>query len=381
MTEGVTNNYSINNQAPNPFGVMRNRVSTPVKTTTGTLERQPQNDKLELNNSKQGLSKGAKLGIGAAAVLGLGALAYVLTKGKIGSKQAQQLAEHIDFQPAKTIEEAKAFAKDKLGVHIDCDLPVDVLNYTNEGLCTLRNRAPKYFNIKWIESNSIGGGYDTEALAQLVSVDKYTNCYGINLSSNYIKNIDKTLSKFINGEVERKALVDVNGKLRYNNFFAKADISSEIVELANKFKTNPAELSFKDKVKLHLGMADIGESMDKLFIQHNGDVTKLADNVKIISSPFHPIFHENGHILHRMNITKDKFALLDHIEILEQKGLDTAIAEEFKNKYQSIASRVSEYAMDSPAEFVAEVYAKILSGAKFDNEVMSLYAKYGGKPI
>ena len=72
MAEGITNNYSLNSQGPNPFGVMRNHVSTPVRTTTGTLERQPQNDNLELNNSnKQGLSKGAKLGIGAVTVLGL----------------------------------------------------------------------------------------------------------------------------------------------------------------------------------------------------------------------------------------------------------------------------------------------------------------------
>ena len=48
---------------------------------------------------------------GAVAVIGLGALAYVLTKGKLGSKQVQQLAEHIEFKPATTIEEAIAEAK------------------------------------------------------------------------------------------------------------------------------------------------------------------------------------------------------------------------------------------------------------------------------
>ena len=36
------------------------------------------------------------------------------------------------------------------------------------------------------------------------------------------------------GEVERKALVNINGKLQYNNFFSKADISNEIAELAKK---------------------------------------------------------------------------------------------------------------------------------------------------
>lgn len=372
-------NQNINNIAVNSRQNVSGNVNSSVPYYRGNLDYPP--DTVQFKGQevkeKQGLSKGAKWGIGTAIVLAAGIGIYLLTRGKIGSKEVKQLAEHVDFQPAKTVQEAKLFAKEKLGVHIDCDLPVDVLNYTNEGLCQLRNKAPKDFSIKWIESNPIGGGYDTEALAQLMSIDKYPNCYGINLNPNYIQNIDKTLSDFIGGELERHALVNINGKLQYNKFFSKADISTEISELINKFKSNPTELSFKDKVKLHLGMSDIGEYMDRLYIQHNGDVSKLAESVKIISNPFHPIFHEQKHALHRIKI-KDKFTLLDNIEVLKQKGLDTAIYEEFITKYKDIAARVSEYATTSPAEFVAEVYAKLLSGAKFDNEVMSLYAKYGG---
>ena len=370
-------NQNIDNIAVNSRQNISGNTNSSVPYYHGNLDYPP--DTVQFKGQeiqeKRALSKGAKWGIGTVVALATGIGIYLLTRGKVGSKQVQQLAEHVDFQPAKTVQEAKLFAKEKLGVHIDCDLPVDVLNYTNEGLCQLRNKAPKDFNIKWIESNPIAGGYDAEALAQAILKD---NKYGIiNLSSNYIKNLDKTLSDFIGGELERHALVNINGKLQYNKFFSKADISTEISELINKFKSNPTELSFKDKVKLHLGMSDIGEYMDRLYIQHNGDVSKLAENVKIISNPFHPIFHEQKHILHRIKV-KDKFTLLDNIEILKQKGLDTSIYEEFITKYKDIAAKVSEYATTSPSEFVAEVYAKLLSGAKFDNEVMSLYAKYGG---
>lgn len=378
--------YSVTNYNPynvnNIFAFRGVTNPTPQNKNVPQITQQPDTVSFSTKNKKEGLSNGAKWGLSALAVAGVTTLACVLTKGKVSSKQSKQLVEHIEFKEAKTMEEAKKFAKEKLGVNIDCNLPVDVLNYTNEALCKLKNKTPKDFNIKWIESNPIGGGYGESGFAQVVWIKKLTHYdYGINLSSNYVKNVDKFITEFINGEIERKALVDINGKLQYNNFYAKADISREIAELANKFRTNSSLLSFKDKVKLHFGMADIGESMDKLFIQHGGDVNKLSDSIKIISNPFRPIFHEEGHILHAMNITKKKFDLYDNIKILKQKGLDTSIAEEFQNKYQSIADNVSEYAKTSAAEFVAEVYAKILSGAKFDKEVMSLYAKYGGKPI
>ncbi len=121
--------------------------------------------------------------------------------------------------------------------------------------------------------------------------------------------------------------------------------------------------------------------MDKLFFEYNGDVSRIKDVVNIISSPFHPIIHEQGHILHKIKINDEKFALLDKINIINQKKLDSSTYNEFKDKYSSIASRVSEYAVESPAEFVAEVYAKTLEGAKFDKEILNLYAKYEGHPL
>ena len=285
----------------------------------------------------------------------------------------------LKFEMPVSGEITLEFAKDKLGVLIIDDISLDVMNYVNEGLYQLKNKVPNDFKIKWIESRGIDGGYDTDALAQLITI-KNNNTYGINLSSDYIKNIDKTITEFIAGEVDRQALVKINGKLQYNDFFKKASISNEVSELANKFRQNPSSLSFKEKVKLHMGLQDIAEEMDNLFIEHSGDISKVKDVVNIISSSFHPIIHEQGHILHRINVN-NRFALLDKIEILNQKKLDTTIYNEFKNKYSSIASRVSEYATESPAEFVAEVYAKTLEGAKFDNDVLSLYAKYGGHSI
>ena len=98
------------------------------------------NGQIQAETQKKGLSKEAKWGIGAGVALGLGALAYVLTRGKSGSKQVQQLTEHLDFKPAKTIKEAKSFAKDRLGVHYNEIEDLETINFFNEWLTGIHNK-------------------------------------------------------------------------------------------------------------------------------------------------------------------------------------------------------------------------------------------------
>lgn len=372
--------YSVNNINPYYYQAMgvRNNTNTPPVSNVNFTSNP--NTILDANKeTKGGLSNGAKWAIG----LGLTALAaggiYLATKGKVGSKNAKKIFAQVEFKPAQSIEEAKSFAKNNLGVYIKGDLPLDVLNYTNEGLCLLKNKAPKSFSINWIESSDIAGGYAEDAMAQVLKIDG-KEIFGIKLSQNYIKNIDKILTECINGEVERKALVNINGKLEYDNFYKKADISTEISQLINKFRQNPASLTFKEKVRLHMGLEDIGETMDKLYIKHHGDISKLDKPMNIISSEFHPILHEQGHILHQKK-NPNQFSLLDQIDVLKQKGLNTSQYDEFADKYKVVASKVSDYATESPAEFVAEVYAKSLNGAKFDKDILDLYAKYCGPAL
>lgn len=48
-------------------------------------------------------------------------------------------------------------------------------------------------------------------------------------------------------------------------------------------------------------------------------------------------------------------------------------------KQESIAKRVSQYSSRSPIEFVAETYAALQTGRKFDHEVMRLYRNETGR--
>ena len=58
---------------------------------------------------QKGLSSGAKWGLGGLALADVATLAYVLSKGKVGAKQTQQIVEQVEFKHAKTIEEGKNF--------------------------------------------------------------------------------------------------------------------------------------------------------------------------------------------------------------------------------------------------------------------------------
>lgn len=50
-------------------------------------------------------------------------------------------------------------------------------------------------------------------------------------------------------------------------------------------------------------------------------------------------------------------------------------------KYSKHAFKVSDYATNSPLEFVAEVWKRVQQGRTFPDDVMTLYKKYGGPAI
>ena len=42
---------------------------------------------------------------------------------------------------------------------------------------------------------------------------------------------------------------------------------------------------------------------------------------------------------------------------------------------------VSKYSMFSPGEAVAEIFAGLQNGVKFNDEIMAMYKKYGGPMV
>ena len=104
---------------------------------------------------------------------------------------------------------------------------------------------------------------------------------------------------------------------------------------------------------------------------------------------FRTIYHEMGHLQHENSTGYDLYRQMGKPEECEKWfGKVTDITNDFVNskEKQQIANRVSNYASESPLEFVAEVYRKLItnalnSGKKLSDDIMTLYAEYKGPAV
>ena len=74
--------------------------------------------------------------------------------------------------------------------------------------------------------------------------------------------------------------------------------------------------------------------------------------------PLHPLIHEIGHLVQEERGTRGK-------------GLTP--------RERTEAQAVSQRAKDGADEFVAEVFAGLFQGVKYDSEILRAYTRYGGK--
>lgn len=427
MVEGISNNYTVSKQVSNPYTMGRS-YNVPFQSTTGTLERQPQNDKLELNNpNKQGLSKNAKLGIGAVAVIGLGALAYVLTKGKLGSKQVQQLAEHIEFKEAKSMEEAIKFAKEHLGItKFDVGNDLEMANWVNNGLTKVSNKYKGKAPIPTIVET-----YPEELYQKAIKEGKSIAMADINahtgrmrVNTHYFNDAKKTIQKCMDameikiGKPDAKGNVNFQfGMLPFMNMKKQTDLMPLLEKVANGkatkmeivtcemaiddmlhyqnllyeqpeliyshvLKSNKLQSIFGAKKDLNVLSLDKFKTLTKekqidYLYNLNDEVIKgkTGDDLLSVFSEIriadrrpdvhHVIDHEMGHALHLQSIGTSAY---------KKKHLLT-------DTEKNVATTISDYATTNSHEFVAEVHAEIMKGHTVSQEVMDLYKKYGGMPI
>ncbi len=141
------------------------------------------------SNKQKGLSNGAKWGLGALAVAGAATLACVLTKGKIGSKQAKQIVEQVEFKPAKTVDEAKKFAEDTLKIQYN-DYQyanLDLLNTINE-MCSKHIKKGKFFDVIHFEKPGTCNIENPMSFSP-ISKDK-VNARVLRINTDYINKFD-----------------------------------------------------------------------------------------------------------------------------------------------------------------------------------------------
>lgn len=365
--------YSVTNY--NPYNVNNNFAFKGVTTNTTSqiknvpqLTQQPDTVSFSTKNKKESLSNGAKWGLGALALAGVATLAYVLSKGKVGSKQTQQIVEQVEFKPAKTIEEAKKFAQEKLGVTYNKIEDLEAVNFFNEWLAGVHNKCsiidkssyPKFIsNTNTLEDNALFCLCDDT----LKYGNKEGYVMGVNMS--IIKNFDKSMDKWIcdSGVITKNK----EGKFviisdAYNTEFVRG-----LTKRMNEYNSNTT--TFKEKNRIIL---DIMGIQDGKII--NGKIQQVHYN------DFHCLNHELGHLRHQE--CANNYKQMKKIEEFIDEPVST-ITEEFvtNTQIQETAKKVSDYAPESPLEFVAEVFAQLMEGKKFPDDVMALYKKYGGPAV
>ena len=361
-------NYNINNVPAYNTNAFRGTTSNKGYAPTPSFTSQP--DTVELStNTKQGLSNGAKWGIGTGVVVGLGILAYALTRGKVGSKQVQQIAEHVDFKEAKTLEEAQKFAKEKLGVLYHDINNLEIANFINEWLTKVHNKCKivdKTSYPKFIASTNEKQVTAPFCMTSSVKANKKFEGHILGVNMRTFDNFDEFLNSVIcDGSIIAK---NKSGKFVIVDDTYKTDFVNNVVGRMNNYGK---ETTIKEKIQL---ICDIQGIQDGEII--NG---KLKEKV---TSIYHNLNHELGHLKHQYS-AKD-YESMKKIEEFKATNMPVSeVTKEFLNNstIQKTAGKVSVYAQESPLEFVAETFADLLEGKTFTDDVMALYKKYGGPSV
>lgn len=407
----------------------------PVKINDNGLSK----DTVEINGEKKGLSKDAKwgIGLGIAAVITAAAL-LISGKTKAAQEEIFKLAEHIDFSPAKTVEEARSFARTHLGIkNYHEEMPLEVMNWINEGLVNVNNvtkgKAKMFDTIGYVPMNA-----KEEALACAISA-KDGGEYGaiFNINKTVFENMNEHINTMLKQALDRKIMFkNKEGKLNLYNFYKNDEASADLLKGLNEFLEKPDKFSLIDKIKLYEDFASLAYAKDafyeapmsklKQLMKNEGiqetllahsklpdlkqlekltteqqrnvlvDITntclRSGDRIHLAypkGDKFRTIYHEMGHLQHQNSAGYDLYMqMAKPEECKKQFGKVTDITKDFVNskEKQQIANRISGYAAESPLEFVAETYRKLINiaingGEKLPDDVMALYSQYKGPVI
>ena len=440
MVEATSNNVRFSKIQPNfgitsPVGGGGNSVASIPSQKPDEFVKQGGEEK----ENKQ-LSTGAKVGIGAGILAAAGlVVAAIFTKGK--TFKPANFAEHIDFKPAQTMEEAVEFAKKHLGIErFDFGNDVEMANWVNEGLVKLNNRfkgkaqMPKnvIFDEKYFAKNPDAEAYHNAASETIAINKKYFD--GIYEKFNVLLEKGKAAEEVLRnkGKISSRDLVlSVLGKevkKNNNNLYSiknptpwiDVDLQTSLAIKAHKYRQNPKSFSRFEIEDMLMQIEDLKASCDRLFKDPLGIIKKLAQNnseffkanCKELSYyenlPKEKQIEECARIISRLSKSTNtwcsiqgscrsgsKFGTLWHEMGHLLHDMNTSLKDNrwgrlskkaekdflADNRKQEIAEKISWYAKVDPFEFVAETFNALCAGKKLPDDVMDLYRYYKGPEL
>ena len=397
----------------------KNCFDTPSK-----LENQPPKDTFEYHkrNTRQTIIKGSII-----TLLGLTAFGLSFPE-KIPKclKRKIKYPTHVEFSPAKTLKEAKDISKKIWKIKDNEISDLNIANWLNYSFTIASNKLkgkiklPRHitYNTSKDATASINA-----ALATLNINKNYMEEIKYSITQNFI---DLFNAKYLVPDFTKKSvkisskitcqnldqindllytyIEDISNKTDRTSFIDKMILHDTFNAMINKIsyiQNNPTKvlkdfLKNKELIpemnKLHIP-TDFNqlsklpkekqlEIINKILIKYNRKYNLIPIETESGSSI---ILHEIGHLMHYNNMNKIK--LYDQLskpeECMNIFGEISSQTKEFKDseEIQAIASYISDYATESPLEFVAETFTKLINNNNLPNDVMDLYKKYNGPTV
>lgn len=357
------------------FTGAQDTINTQLKTNPALQVALPNQDEETQSKQDKNSSNWWKWALGGLAVVGAGAV-FVLTRGKFKGKEVaaktadgvENLVKKVEFKSAQNIDDAKKFAQENFGVQYHDIDDVGSLNFINEWITRIYNNSTtlnKHSYPRFIVNNT---GHNAGLASAFDNTLKIGNVEGhvIGINMSLFKNFDKTLEHIVgNGTVVKKL---GNGKYAIANDAYNTEFAIDLVKRMNSCNS---ATTMKEKVKI---ITDVKNLANGKII--NGKIKEAQ------FSEYQFLDHELGHIRHQGS-TKD-FDLMKKVAEYTNQGKEVSnITQEFiaTKSIQETASKVSSYATESPAEFVAETFSGMLAGKTYPDDVMALYKKYCGPNV
>ena len=256
-------------------------------------------------------------------------------------KKPVKLEQEIEYKEAKTLKEAKVFAKKNFKIKKFKVDDLGVANWINEGLAILCNKfkgdvyMPRKITYERCDKDSVGGKYAPGF-----------DCLMLNkVSQDYL---DKKLEQ--------------RNNYLYNPLLKEYPIITNFKELDNILnsgdKLSPVEKwSISNDVDKMIGIV---KTTNKSPIVLNKMVNDSGEDLfgPVYTGKFGTLFHEMGHVFDAKS-SKDN-------------EKTRKIKEQFFQKHKQDLILPS-YAQSKYGEFIAETFAGIMNGAKYPKPLMNLF--------
>jgi hypothetical protein len=245
-------------------------VVTSPNVEQSTLERTPKADVVVTNKPKKKMSKATKALLWTGGIIGtLAASIYVLCKHQTNKLEKlykenivfKNLAEHIEYKEATTVDEGIKFAKEVLGIEkVDDTFTLDAINFANKGLVDVSNaNKGSLFMPKQLRFMELKG----ETIAHVISEVKSERFGELAINKKYFDNefltdyLDKKfmLRKYASSSSKAGDELSKETK-RKTNAFDALKISdndttlNEYTPLFKKYRADANNLSINEKRKL-----------------------------------------------------------------------------------------------------------------------------------